>query len=66
MVNCMFLYNFASLMLEILCLKYVLDDILDCRNLRNALEWQNHAQNREEGASTKRRVYMGIGLRMQG
>jgi len=28
----MFLYNFASLMREILCLECVLDDPLSCRN----------------------------------
>ena len=38
MLNCMFLYNIASLMLEILYLKYVLNDPLGCRNPRDALE----------------------------
>ena len=41
MVNYMFLYNIASLMLEILCLKCVLNDPLGCRNPRDALEWKN-------------------------
>jgi len=36
----MFLYNSASLMLEILCLECVLDDSLGCRNPRSALEWK--------------------------
>ena len=43
MVNCMFLYNIASLVLEILCLKYVLNDLLGHRNPKDALEWKNHA-----------------------
>ena len=34
MVNCMFSYNIASLMLEILCLKYALNDPLGRRTLR--------------------------------
>ena len=37
-MNCMFLYNFSSLMIEILCLECVLDDSLGCKNPRNALE----------------------------
>ena len=40
MVNCMFPYNIASLMLEILCLKYALNDPLGYRNPRDALEWR--------------------------
>ena len=40
MVNCMFPYNVASLMLEILCLKYALNDPLGRRNPRDALEWK--------------------------
>jgi len=36
----MFLYNFASWMLEILCLECALDDPLGHRNPRNALEWK--------------------------
>ena len=39
----MFLYNIVSLILEILYLKYALNDPLGCRNPKNALEWQNHA-----------------------
>ena len=51
-VNCMFPYNIASLMLEILCLKYALNDPLGHNNPR---EW----------VSTKRCAYVGIGLHMQ-
>lgn len=36
----MFPYNIASLMLEILCLKYALNDPLGRRNPRDALEWR--------------------------
>ena len=43
MFNCMFPYNIASLILEILCLKYALNDSLDRWNPRDALEWKNHA-----------------------
>ena len=43
MVNYMFLYNIASLMLEVLWLRYVLSDPLGCRNPRDALEWNNDA-----------------------
>ena len=34
----MFLYNIASLMLEILCLECAQDDPLGCKKPRNALE----------------------------
>ena len=36
----MFPYNIASLMLEILCLKYALNDPLGHRKPRDALEWK--------------------------
>ena len=49
----MFLYNFASLMLAILCLEYVLNDSLGHRNPRNDWEWRNSAQNKGTWASTK-------------
>ena len=62
----MFLYNINSLMLEILYLKYALNDPLGCRNPRNALEWQNHAYNRGGWACVRSfdSAYIGLTLRM--
>ena len=63
MVNFMFLYNFASLILEILCLEYVLNHSFGHRNPKNAWEWRNSAQNKGIGASTKCLAYVEMGLR---
>jgi len=43
MVNYVFPYNIASLMLEILRLKYALNDPLGRRNPKDALAWINYA-----------------------
>ena len=48
-MNFMFLYNFASLMLAILCLEYGLSDSLGHKNPRNALEWKNLLKTGERG-----------------
>ena len=58
----MFLYNFASLMLAIFCLEYVLGDSLGHKNPRHAWEWKNSAQNRRTWASTKCNAYMEMSL----
>ena len=60
MVNCMFPYNIVSFMLEILCLKYALNDPLGRRNPRDALEWRKPCL--KQGVSAKRCAYVGIGL----
>ena len=65
MINCMFIYNCASLMLAILCLEYVLNDSLGHKNPRNAWEWKKSAQNKGTWASTKRLAYVGMNLRTQ-
>ena len=65
MVNCMLPYSIASLTLEILCLKYALNDSLGCKNPRDALKGKNHAKNRGEWVSTMLCAYVGLGLRMQ-
>ena len=72
MTNCMFLYNFASWMLEILCLEYVVDDPLGCRNPRNSLKWKLCSKQGRMGfcqAPCVRGdgpVYAALTLRMQG
>ena len=43
----MFPYNIASLMLEIFCLNYALNDPLGRKNPRDALKWTNRLKTGE-------------------
>ena len=65
MINYMFLYNFASLMLAILCLEYVLNNSLGHWNPRNFWEWRNSTQNKGTWAFAKRRTYVEVSLHTQ-
>ena len=61
----MFLYNFASLMLAILCLECVLNDSLGDKNPRDALGSKNSVQNRGTWDSAMRHMYVEMSLRTQ-